>query len=350
MTRFTYIALIIMVSLSSIIARASEATKVDIIALKTSAIKLTLTPDIGGRVLSFSLLEGQSVLKLSDDVNQYPHPSVSASADNIGYLGHEMWVGPQSEWWTHQTINQKRFDEKSVWPPDAYLTQAKNQVLLRTAEKVVLQGPPSPVTGVQMLKSYALVKNNPNQVVLNVETRNARDSNVSWDTWFNSRVFPDSQIYVPVEELNDVRVNQMPDATTGPLTYHVANGVFSLDLAAPPKGKSKRLGKILIQPSAGWMAAFNKQQVFIIQFPLQPKSAIHPEQGQVELYHDYRPQTPAEGLLEMEVHAPYVTLKPGDTMAAQERWTLLPYRGENTRAAQLAFLRAEAKGLGLDKL
>jgi hypothetical protein len=35
-------------------------------------------------------------------------------------------------------------------------------------------------------------------------------------------------------------------------------------------------------------------------------------------------------------------------MQASEQWTLLPYGGPDTRAAQVAFLRAHAKELGLD--
>jgi hypothetical protein len=58
----------------------------------------------------------------------------------------------------------------------------------------------------------------------------------------------------------------------------------------------------------------------------------------------------AKGLMEMEVHAPYIKLAPGAKMAARELWTVLPYDGPATRAAQVAFLRGHAKELGLDGL
>lgn len=69
-------------------------------------------------------------------------------------------------------------------------------------------------------------------------------------------------------------------------------------------------GKLLLQPSAGWMAGFAGGQVLVIRFMHQPLAAIHPEQGQVELYLDAPPQHPEQGLLEMEVHAPYRQLAP----------------------------------------
>jgi hypothetical protein len=61
--------------------------------------------------------------------------------------------------------------------------------------------------------------------------------------------------------------------------------------------------------------------LFIIEFDLQPRWAIHPDHGQVELYLDSNPDS---GLLELEVHSPYRTLAPGDRLAARERWRAWP--------------------------
>ncbi len=73
--------------------------------------------------------------------------------------------------------------------------------------------------------------------------------------------------------------------------------------------------KAFIQPSAGWLAAFSEDQVFVIEFPLHPRAIIHPDQGQVELYIDRDPTAPEAGLLELEVHVPYHTLAPGERMS-----------------------------------
>jgi len=85
------------------------------------------------------------------------------------------------------------------------------------------------------------------------------------------------------------------------------------------------------------MAGFAQRQAFVIRFEHQPRAAIHPEHGQVELYLDHARDVQA-GLLEMEVHAPFRTLAPGDAMQASERWTVLAYDGPETQAAHLAFL------------
>jgi hypothetical protein len=150
-------------------------------------------------------------------------------------------------------------------------------------------------------------------------------------------------VYVPVAAAADVTLNKDAGGPGGSvLGYTLADGVFSLDLPAGP-----RKGKVLIQPAAAWMAGFRGGQAFIVQFTLQARAAVHPDQGQVELYHDLQPGKPDQGLLEMEVHAPCVRLAPGRRMEASGLWTILPYAGPDMRTAHLAFLRAQARALGL---
>ena len=106
----------------------------------------------------------------------------------------------------------------------------------------------------------------------------------------------------------------------------------------------------LHEAAHGWMAGFHGAQAFIVQFPVQPRAAIHPEQGQIEIFNDWQPADMSKGLMEMELHAPYRKLAAGARMQAAELWTILPYQGENSRAAHLAFLRAQAGKLGLKGL
>lgn len=320
--------------------------EVDIHSLRNNTLLMELTPDIGGRVLSFQLIGQENFLRVNQQAVQQKPPELSAETNNVSYFGHEMWVGPQSAWWTRQTLNPQRLATKAVWPPDPYLFLAPNQVLEKSPQQLVLQSPPSPVTGVQLSKTYRLLKEQ-HSVELAVEAKNIRAENIAWDLWFNTRVHPDTQVYVPVAKVEDVRVDNFINHRSGPVSYSLTDGMLALDLLAPPAGKMSRHGKIFIQPSAGWMAGFRAGQVFIISFPLLPLAEIHPEQGQIELYHDYRPESPADGILEMELHAAYRTLAPGETMSASERWTLLPYSGADTHAARQDFLRKQLRELGI---
>ena len=326
-------------------ARAAISTH----QLDNGVIRAVATEEIGGRLLAFSLAGKPNFLKLDDRAGD-PAQAIDAKTDNVGYLGHEIWLGPQSQWWSQQNVNPERAAEKAPWPPDPYLSLAKYTVAKKTAQELVVDSPASPVSGIALSKRYALVPGKPNSLQVEVSATNRRDRQVAWDIWFNTRTHGDTRVYVPLADGAEVRAQAIGNDATAPLRYTVAERIFSLDIVAPPPGQSARNGKIFLQPAYGWMAGFRGEQAFIVQFPLQPRSAIHPEQGQIELFSDYRPAEMNMSLLEMEVHAPYVALEPGQTMKAAQLWTIVPYQGPATRAAHIAFLRKQAKQLGLQGL
>jgi hypothetical protein len=330
------------------LAALAETAKIERLQLSNGVVTAEITPDIGGRLLAFSLAGKPNFLLVGEAVNTDPKPDTSPQADNIPYLGHEMWVGPQSQWWVHQQHNAKRAEAKADWPPDPYLILPANKVIEKRKGKIVLQSPESPVTGVQLTKTYELIAKDKNRLRLLVSAKNIRQENIAWDIWFNTRVHADTQVYIPVNESANIRPKSYDLPLAAPLVYIHEAGIFSLDLVPPPAGKKFRNGKMFIQPAQGWMAGFQGEQLFVVKFPLQPVSAIHPEHGQIELYSIYHPGNLAEGLLEMEVHAPYKTLAPGQTMQAEEQWTIMEYKGPNTREAQLAFLRKQSKILNIN--
>jgi hypothetical protein len=318
------------------------------LALENDYLRMEVTPDFGGRVLSFSLKDHPNILKLGEPVTTQPEPRVNARAEAIGYLGHTVWVGPQSEWWTHQTLNPERKTAEANWPPDPFLVLARNEVVQSAASGVLLQGVPSPISGLQLRKTFNLIEDTNNGVELTVQASNIRNEAVAWDLWFNTRMEPSTRVYVPVASMKDVRVEHWESEIYGPLKYSWIDGLFSLDLVEPPKPKSGRHGKAFIQPSAGWMSGFSKGQLLIITFPLQPREKIHPEQGQVELYLNYLPKSDSAGLLEMEVHSSYQKLAPGELMEAREFWYLFSYGGPDDKAAQMEFLKEQIEKLRLD--
>lgn len=320
---------------------------VETVRIENGLIALEVTPELGGRGLAFSLKGRPNLLKTGEPLATRPRPEVSATADDIGYLGHDVWVGPQSQWWAHQDANPMRREARANWPPDPFLAFADTRILERTSTRLVLEGVDSPISGVRLRKTFQLSADRPDTVEVRAAARNIRGTDIAWDLWFNTRTPSYTRVYVPVDSDGDVRVQSSAEQTIGPLMPRTERGLFTLDWSALPEGMSARRGKVLIQPSAGWMAGFASGQLFLIRFPHHPRSQIHPEQGQVELYSDDTADE-AAGLLEMEVHAPYRTLKPGEEMEAVEWWTALPYDGADTREAQVAFLCGEAaKRMGL---
>ncbi len=336
--------------LAGLLCATTVGAQVHTFSLTNNVVQSEITPDIGGRLLSFSLVDKPNFLKVGEAVVTNPNPIVNSESDAVAYLGHEMWIGPQSQWWSQQTVNKIRAAKKAAWPPDPYLALAKNKVLEKSSKKIIIQSPKSPVSGLIITKSFSLVSNNKNSLELKVIAKNIRKKSVAWDVWFNTRVSARTQVYVPVASENDVRVKLFAGTVQDAFVPNIQQNIFSLNLMEMASKKNAGKVKLMIQPTAGWMAGFHNEQVFIIQFSYQPLSAIHPEQGQIELYYDYLPNKLQDGVIEMEVHTPYKKLAPGKEIVGKELWTILPYAGEPTRDGHLAFLREQSKTLGLKGL
>jgi hypothetical protein len=158
-------------------------------------------------------------------------------------------------------------------------------------------------------------------LTLEVEATNTREAPVAWDIWFNTRVGPESDLLVPVGgHAESFRLETFEGNPVSADPDDLERGYFSFAAGDDVKAKA------FIQPAAGWLAAFSQGQLFVIEFDLQPREAIHPDQGQVELYLDSNPES---GLLELEVHAPFRTLAPGERMSARERWHAWPSSAKN---------------------
>ncbi len=300
--------------------------------LENDQLRYGFSTDKGGRGLTFSVNGQPNLLKIGAAVHSQPNAAASPTGDNVPYLGHIVWVGPQQDWWQQQQLNPQRREAKADWPPDPFTVLAHYTIAQQDNTSVRMTSPASPVTGLAMTKHSTL---DGNRLHHEVVATNARDEAVSWDVWFNTRVHADTRVFVPVADFNkDLRLKSFNGAATTVDAERKALGYFDFSRDQAIQGKA------FIQPAAGWMAAFNAGQLFVIEFPLQNRDRIHPQQGQVELYLDYNPGAPDDGLLELEVHSPYQQLNPGDSMSASETWRAWTYDGDDSVTAQLAFLRA----------
>ncbi|KAF1695676.1 DUF4380 domain-containing protein [Pseudoxanthomonas koreensis] len=317
--------------------------------LESAKLQLEVSPRLGGRVLHFSLPGAPNLLRTGEALHSQPEPAVEADGANIGYLGHETWVGPQSAWWSDQAVNPARRKAAAPWPPDPWLAHAPAKVLAHDGSRLLLQGAASPVSGVQLTQSFAIAPDRPGTAELAVEMRNIRKRPVSHDIWFNTRVAPETRVYVPVAaDGSGVRVRSDTGDGFDGLISSTADGLFSLELLPPGEGLHGRRGKVFIQPRAGWIAGFAAGQAFVIHFEPQAAEAIHPEHGQVELYLAWRPREADTGVLELEVHAPYLTLAPGEAATAREWWVVRRYDGPDRRDAQVAFLQRMLAEAGVE--
>ncbi len=319
----------------------AENGSIETAVLESGKLSFTVTPQFGGRVLGFALKGRDNVLMLGEGVSAVKEKAISALSTCPDYRGHIVWLGPQSEWWLHQKANSERFSSKAVWPQDPFITMADNRIQKRSKHELQLEGVKSSVSGMRIDKHFELLEGTTARVLLGARAENIRkDEALSWDLWFNSRVNVTSKVYVPVEKVKDVRAAVFSSQDSS-FDLPIDDGIMALNWNG--EGEANRIrGKLFMQPSAGWMAAFTEGQLFIIEFDHQPLASIHPEQGQVELYVDKR-EGREQGVIEMELHAPYRKLQPGEAMEATQRWSLYPYNGaddpEQHRKALRAILR-----------
>lgn len=321
-------------------AAVADAQQIEAHTLENDKLSYRFTPEIGGRGLGFSTAGGENLLKVGAAVRDVPAPQASADAGFVPYFGHIVWPGPQGDWWKQQTLNAGRREAAAVWPPDPFtvLTASKLKKLTETEAEMV--SPVSPVTGLQLTKRYRL---DGDTLQHQVQAVNRRDEPVRWDIWFNTRVSPDARLYVPVRDFDgDLRLEKFPEMSAVAQADKNKRQLGLFDFARGENVKAKAF----IEPAAGWIAAFDRGQLFLIEFEQQPRESIHPEQGQVEVYLEQDPDKPGSGVMELEVHAPYRELAPGESMAAEENWRALAYTGEDSIEGHLRAL----KELGLDGL
>ncbi|MGL1958465.1 MAG: DUF4380 domain-containing protein [Colwellia sp.] len=322
----------------------ANTNKFPTLTLENNVLVLQLTPKIGGRIHHLSLKKNANFIKTGKPFKQGILPEISAVADNIGYLGHTVWVGPQSQWWQQQQVNLARRAENAQWPPDPFTIFATNTVIKQNNNHIKLQGVNSPITGLRLDKEISLNPINTNKIDLKTTATNITNAKVAWDLWFNTRVHGNTYIIAPVKNANAVKVVSFEQDNVGAINVNFIkkednNYLVEFDVNNLSRDKLSNQGKLFIQPNQGWLAGFNQGQLFIIKFPWQPKENIHPEHGQIEIYANYQPQKLDQSLIEMEFHGPYKSLQPTQSMSVNANWYLFPYPKNFNKHQKLEFLQ-----------
>lgn len=305
----------------SVTPPASGQNTPQIISLKNQNLSAQFTPLFGGRLTHFSVPGYESVVKFNHTLaQQHPEPEISIGSGEPPYLGHSVWLSPQNEWWNQQELEITQRGQE--WPPDPFLTLQPTDPIV-TQTELTLSGRASPVSGVTITQTYTLQAAGCLRVMASV--KNIRQTPVEWGVWFNTRVHPEANIVAPVQTADHARYgkNFSSDYMSPELVFENGLAVVNAEITdAHTKG---RRGKILMDPDAGWMAAFVKDQLFVIGFDLLPKEGIHPEQGQIEFYFDQTPSNITASFIEMESHAAMKKLDAGETMRAVQYWTVRAY-------------------------
>lgn len=303
-----------------------------LVTLVNGRVILGLLPSLGGRIVDFRAGHGPNVL---DAHWKEPFPPASLDAPFEPWNGHVVWAGPQSAWWTRQDLLPERKQAKAGWPPDPFNEAARYVLLARTAARVHMRAPASPVTGLELEQEIELVGERTAR--LRVVATNRRDTSVAWDLWPNTRVKPSGSPYVPLEADAPLRIDDSADGTVGPYPHRITGGWLSFEPGHRPASPFTQLrAKAFVRPARGLIAFFLERQVFLKRAAMVPRERLHPEQAFIELY---RGAGRGGDILELEMHGPYETLAPGASMSFEETWELLDYDGPPQAEARTAFLQ-----------
>ena len=315
-----------------------ESTK-KLVIIENGGTRLGILREVGGRIVFFQKDGSKNLLESDPDLWNEPdsqRPVITPFTEWKAYNGHNVWVGPQSQWWTQQSANLTRKNAKAVWPPDPYIILSDYDIVNQTESSITVKSPKSPVSGVQLVKEMSIDKKG--KVTFTVTATNIRDEDVSWDLWLNTRVNGYARCYVKCEPFLPNRTKSEVNATNDSVDYTYNNGYFTFHPAMPRNGKEQAFTKAFLFPDKPFIAAFDKGYLFLLRFHDFHIGQIHNEQALVELYNLTTPNG-KNTLLELEHHGPYLTLKSGESMTLSETWEAIPYKGGDNDAEHIAFIK-----------
>lgn len=310
-----------------------------IIYISNNDVRAGILPDVGGRIVL--LQKGDSANILDSDPSLWEEEESeriqpSPFSEFKAYNGHEVWVGPQSQWWKQQTVNPEKINSTLFWPPDPYISFDHYTVLSKTDNSIVIQGNKSPVSGVQFTKKIEIDETG--KLHFEVIAENIRNEEISWDLWFVTRVNGYNLNFAPVASEKDVFLTDPSHSYQGRAPYKIEDGFFSFTAEKMDRNYDECTGKAIINPTKPYMATLAGENLLVIHFEKQNREDIHPEQGEVEFYSFATPKRETS-LLELEFHSPYKTLRPGESMKAGETWEIFPFSADSTENEIRAFLK-----------
>ncbi|MDA3882507.1 MAG: DUF4380 domain-containing protein [Bacteroidales bacterium] len=308
--------------------------------IESKGVRLGVAPQIGGTLVFLSKHNSSNVINANQELLASSfRPNITPEADFYPYNGHTVWLGPQSAWWTQQNVNTERKKEASPWPPDPYIVYGEYEVVSKTAHTIVLRSPASPVWGVQIEKSFAI--NTDGSVFLSVLVQSVVDYPIAWDIWFNTRMRGLDRVYVPVRE-DDFKIEHVCNEWSTDMPAEYRDGFFTYTPIVPPSDKRERGSKTYVYPETPDIYAFSDDCMLHIFAEKYVPEQIHPEQGHIEIF-NRTAHVESDGLLELEYHAPYKKLMPGESMQSWQLWDVSEYSGGNSPDEHIEMIQSFRK-------
>lgn len=297
----------------------------DVLYLKTDQIQLGVLL-YGGNLVDLHMSDEPNLMDTYSQtwVKHGKNMPSTAAGDRVEYRGHTIWLSPQSAWWQYQDIDIKLKEKKSSWPPDPYLTQLPYKVIEHTQNRLVLQSPPSPITGMQLTKTFHI--DHANHVTVSTHAKNVSSQTMQWGLWSNTRVKAAGQAFIPITDQSDYVVEHVnpwknPD-TKYRFDVKAFDGWLTLSLHVSVPYDLKRDTKLRVNTAQRLIVYHMGDQVLLKRAEPIDVSMLPAEHRSVECYRSESQSLPTDELLEIQFHYPLKSLSPGQSLQASETWSL----------------------------
>ena len=303
--------------------------------LTNGLVEVHVVPDIGGRVIQFKLGEFEFFWVNPQLAGKAPPPSgLDPQGNWLNYGGEKLWPAPQG--WDN--------DQQWPGPPDAILDGGPHAGSIRTPKgnsaAVRLVSRPDPRTGIQFSRVIRLFDGS-SHVHVDATMTNADRRPRRWGIWSvmqhdaSNRSGPgynkNLRVWCPISPKSVL-----------PGGYKVMFGDADNPSFQPDQQRrlmqvhyQRRVGKIGMDCSAGWMATVNGAAGYALvqRFPCFPEKK-YPDGASVEIWlhgagkyvtggkvHEMKDdpiETPY--FLETEILSPFAELKPGQSYTFGQDW------------------------------
>ncbi|HXI58979.1 MAG TPA: YidC/Oxa1 family insertase periplasmic-domain containing protein [Polyangia bacterium] len=244
-------------------------------AFDLGEVTFEVDPQVGGRITTFAL-GGRNLL--------------TGPAVNDLYWGSTFWTSPESQW---------------KQPPPTQIDSAPFATTA-TATSVTMTGPPSPLLGVSISKTFAADRGR-GTVQITYKITNTKQVVVHMAPWEITRVAASGLTFFPTGSKSMLSMG-----ATLPTTGEAGITWFTYDAA-----KISADSKLIADATEGWIAHVDQGVVLIKKFADVPPAQIAPTEGDVELYtnklHTY---------IELEDQGAYGDIAPGASTSWTVTWFL----------------------------
>ena len=273
----------------------------NVIVIENNYITLAVIPEIGGRILKYSLGSDTSmaVNPLQFGLTYPPEGPGHPYATTWGYGGYKVWPAPQSRW---------------NWPPPPTLAWGDYSYTLETFtnDSVVLflESPVETVRAPDLrFQRRITVYSNSSRVKIDQIMINEGAAQDTWGVWDvtqsivqheNTGDYNNFGVYFPVESVSDTWITGGAGESAAFLG-EVADGIYGIEYAADE-------GKIFAQVPEGWISHVDKRdsQTYIKSFDLFEGVSYPDNNAHVEVY-----ISGSNPYLEIEVVSPLISLDAG---------------------------------------